>query len=185
MANDFKGSLYINQEGQLSTYSAVVADYNPYTTATDMFALQNPANSGVICKVTFCKISGTANTTTGMDIYAYIRSTLNTGGTTTAINDALHDTTNPVSAANTFSYSAAPSALGTGILVRADRMILPGNSPNVALTPIQWEFATRGGSQAIHIRPGQAFCINNAGNAVAAGTNLYFTVEWQEMAVYT
>ena len=185
MANDFSGSLYVNQEGQNNTYSAVAVDYAPYATATDMFTLVNPANSGVICKVTLIRVSGTANTTNSMDIYAYIRTALNTGGTSTAINDALHDSTNPASKATAYTYSAAPTALGAGTLFRGDRIVLPGSSPNVSLLGIQWDFGTRGGSQAIHVRPGQLLAINNAGNSVAAGTNLYITMEWSESAVYT
>lgn len=180
MAVDSVGCQHTNIEGQLPTYSAAMIDYAPYAAATDMMVLQNPANSGIICRVTKIRASGTANTASNMDIYAYIRTALSTGGTSAAVTIAKHDSLNPGPYAAAISYSAAPTLNGTGAVIRADRIAMPGSSLNVAGSYLIFEFGVRGGAQAIRIRPGQQLSISNAGNAVAAGTNLYLTFEWTE-----
>jgi hypothetical protein len=180
MAVDANGVNYVNIEGTLPTYSATAFDYNPYATATDMVVLQNPATSTAMLRVTQINVSGDAQSASSMDIYVYVRSALNTGGTSSAITAAKLDSNNPTPQGVTKSYSAAPTLNGTGGLVVADRIVLPGNNPAVAGTILMYNFGQRGGAQAIHLRPGEQLSINNKGNAVPTATNLYITIEWTE-----
>ena len=177
MANDANAALYVNIEGQMPTYSGVTNDYTPYATATDMITLTNPAGSGVMSKVSLIRVSGTATAAANMDIYVYLRTVLDTGGTSAAITTTAHDSVNSVAKTLMASYSAAPT-VGTGTLIRADRIAMPSTA--VAGVANEWSFAVRGGSQAIHLRPGQQIAISNAGNAVASGASLYINFEWSE-----
>lgn len=182
MAVDANGVSYIDIEGTLPTYSIAVVDYTPYTTATDMVVLQNPASSTALLKVTRMSVSGQASATNVMDIYFQIRTALTTGGTSTNVASAKHDSNNVTPTGVVKSYSAAPTLNGTGTYVRADRILMPGNSPNVTPNTVFYDFGVRGGAQAIHLRPGEQLSITNIGNAVATGTSLYINIEWTESA---
>jgi len=96
------------------------------------------------------------------------------------VTAAKHDSLNPGPYASALAYSAAPTLNGSGALIRADRIAMPGTSLSVAGSYLIFEFGTRGGAQAIRVRPGQQLSISNAGNAVSAGTNLYLSFEWTE-----
>jgi hypothetical protein len=180
MAVDANGVSFINIEGTLPTYASTAGDYTPYTTATDMSVLQNPASSNTMLRVTQINVSGTAQSASTMDVYVYIRSALNTGGTSSALTVGKYDSNNPTAQGAPKSYSAAPTLNGTGVLIVADRVVLPGNNPAVGATILNYNFGIRGGAQAIHLRPGEQLSISNNGNAVPTGTNLYITFEWTE-----
>ena len=177
MAVDATGVSLINIEGNLPTYSIALVDYVPYTTATDMVVIQNPATSTAMIRITQIRISGSSTSGAQMDFYTNIRTALNTGGTSATVSNAIYDSNDPAAQAVPLSYSAAPTLNGTAKLARADRVFLPANAAGSFLV---WEFSVRGGAKAIHLRPGQQLSINNNGNAVAAGTSLYIGVEWTE-----
>ena len=180
MPADNQGVGYVNIEGQLSTYSAVANDYAPYATATDMVVLQNPATSTFIMKVTRVSVSGVATVAAFQDVYMYIRTALNTGGTNAQVTDSKHDSNSVASSGNMFTYSVAPTLNGTATLVRADRLMLAASGTPVSGTSLIWEFGVRGGSQAIHLRPGQQLSLNNNSVAIPAGMSLYVAMEWNE-----
>jgi hypothetical protein len=180
MAVDANGVSFQNIEGTLPTYSIALVDYTPYTTATDMVVLQNPATSTALLKVTRLSVSGEASSTSLMDIYFQIRSALSTGGTSANLTIAKHDSNNVAPTGLAKSFSAAPTLNGTGAYVRADRILMPGNSPNVTPNTVFYDFGVRGGAQSIHLRPGEQLSVTNIGNAVAAGTSLYINIEWVE-----
>lgn len=180
MPTDNQGVQYVDLEGQLWTYTAQANDYVPYVTATDIMVLQNPATSTNILKVTRITASGVATASTNMDIYLLIRTALNTGGTSTAVTAAKHDSNDPPPVGVTLTYSVAPTLNGVATQVRADRLMLINATTPSAGTFIAWEFGTRGGSKAIRLRPGQQLSINNSGNGIAAGTSMYIGIEWNE-----
>ena len=186
MANDFNGNLYVNTEGNIPTYSGVVAAYSPYTTATDMAVLQNPASSTVMLKVARVLVSGNATSVALLPIYLYKRSALNTGGTSASITDTAHDSNDAASTGNMLSYSAAPTLNGTGTIIRALDIILAGGTPTGSTPPVyEWKFGEVGGEKQLHLRPGEQLSINNNSRAVPGGASLYFTIEWTETANYT
>jgi hypothetical protein len=180
MAVDANGVSFINIEGTLPTYASTAADYTPYSAATDMAVLQNSASSTAMLRVTQINVSGTAQSASAMDIYVYVRSALNTGGTSSTLPAGKYDSNNPTAQGVAKTYSTAPTLNGSGALIVADRIVLPGNNPSVTGTILNYEFGIRGGAQAIHLRPGEQLSISNNGNAVPTGTNLYITFEWTE-----
>ena len=184
MAVDANGVQFVDVEGTLPTYAATAYDYTPYATATDMFVLQNPANSGSLLNITQINISGTAQSAATMDVYVFIRTSLNTGGTSSAVTPAKYDSRNGSPKGTALTYSVAPT-VPSGSMVVADRIVLPGNNPGVSATIINYDFGNRGGSTSLHLHPGEQLSISNNGNAVATGATMYFTVEWNESTGYT
>ena len=136
MPTDNQGVQYVDLEGQLWTYTAQANDYVPYTTATDMMVLQNPATSTNIIKVTRITVSGVATAATNMDLYLFIRTAVNTGGTFAAVTAAKHDSNDPAPVAVSQTYSVAPTLNGTATQVRADRLLLINASTPTAGTSI-------------------------------------------------
>ncbi len=185
MPADGQGAQYANIEGILPTYSAVAAAYSPYATATDMVVLQNPATSTTMLRVTSVRIIGDATAAALMDIYAQIRTALNTGGTSAGITAAKHDSNDAAPVGSALTYSAAPTLNGTAANVRVGRLELPSiSAPAITEVELVWDFGVRGGSKAIHVRPGQQLSINNNGAAVATGTVLHVNIEWNETPGY-
>jgi hypothetical protein len=176
---DSTGSPFVNSEGQLPTYSTTVAAYTPYTSATDMVVIQNPATSTAVLKVSKIRISGTASSTSVYIPYCYIRTALNTGGTSTAVTDALHDSNTAVSQGNILKYSAAPTLNGTGTLLRADTVLLANATSPIIFTEGLWLFGDLPNSGQIHVRPGQQLSINS-NSTFPAGASLYITIQWAE-----
>jgi len=179
MANDAQGSLYVNIEGQIPTYSTTVAAYSPYSSATDIVVLQNPSTSTIIAKIAKIRISGTASASSILTPYLYLRSALNTGGTSTVVADAPHDLIDVASQANLSKYSAAPTLNGTAYLLRADEIILANASTPVNGQEVDWIFGDVGNIKQIHVRPGQQLSINLNGS-VPSGSSLYLTIQWAE-----
>ena len=176
---DSEGVQYSNTEGQLATYSTTVAAYTAYTTPTDMVVLQNPTTSTAVLKVAKIRISGTATASSVYVPYLYTRTALNTGGTSTAIVDALHDSNTALSQGNVLKYSAAPTLNGTASLLRADTTLLANATTPVIFTQTLWTFGDLPNAGQVYIRPGQQLSINS-NSTIPAGASLYITIEWSE-----
>jgi hypothetical protein len=185
MPTDGQGAQYANIEGILPTYSASVANYSPYTTATDMVVLRNPATSGLMLRVTQCFVVGDATAAGHMDLFLVVRSALNTGGTSSGLTSWQHDSNSGTAQGSVLTYSAAPTLNGTASQIRVGRLVLAAaSSPAVTDLAVQWDFGLRGGSQSIHLRPGQQLSINNNGAAVPTGAALHVNIEWNETPGY-
>ena len=178
---DSLGVQFVNIEGNLPTFSGVIPAYAPYATATDMCALQNPAASTAMLRLTQIRIAGVATAAAFADIYGQIRTALDTGGgITTVSTTARHDQTLGAAQQGLLvTFSSAPTLAGTVSTPRVSHQFL-GVAATAAVLPEKiWQFGDRA-SQQIHLRPGQQFALNNNGAAVGAGTLLYVTFEWTE-----
>jgi len=182
MATDSAGSIVSTTEGQFPTYSVGVAAYAGYTSQQDMIVLNNPATSTIICKVSKIRVSGTATSATMFYPYVYVRSALNTGGTSTSVTNSPADLNDPASTGAIFKYSAAPSNNGTAYLLRADAIILANATTPVNGQEIDWLFGDLPNSRQVHVRPGQCLAIN-ANGLLPGGMSLYATIQWAETPV--
>lgn len=166
-------------EGYRATYSAVVADYTPYSAAQDMACLRASSTKNI--RITFIRAGGDATAFATVDMYLYKRTAVNTGGTSANITSTLYDSTDPAATGTVVKYTALPSS-GTGTLIRADHVTLPASATaGTAVFPAIWEFGTRA-SKAFYLRKGtnEQACLNFGGNAVPSGAQLYMTFEWTE-----
>lgn len=170
----------INNESSRATYSAVIADFVPAATATDMVILAG-GGKGKIITLTNVRISGSATASTYQGFYLFKRTALDTGGTSTATPIVIHDSTDPASVGVVSQYSANPAGLGAGILLRADHIGLPAPASAAASAQASiWDFADRGAKAPKLMNATESFCLNFNGAAVPAGANLHITLEWAE-----
>jgi hypothetical protein len=162
------------------TYTATRADVTPAATPTDIILLMGSATKTIM--VTKFEITPTATANGTLDFYIYKRTTANTGGTFATDGIAKNDSLNADSTATIKLYSANPSSLGTGQLIRGRRMSLASKTPNGI--PVQeWveEFGNNNQQPMVLRGVGESLCINMNGQTMPSGAEFYFTFEWVEL----
>jgi len=183
MAYDSYGGLSVNTEGRKPSFSVVANSISLAATATDYFTLSNPATSNKIFRVTFVRSVSTSTSNNTPNVYFYKRTTSNTGGTTSTLTPTYYDTNNPTVSGVAVTYSANPSALGTGTLVYGSHAFSSSGTTNIS--PIELTFGQRP-SQCLALRPGELFAANFGGQAVPGGFATFLVVEWtEEILSYT
>ena len=166
----------VNTEGSKATYSAVVSNFTPTTAATDIAQLVGSASKTIT--IVMVRLNSSATTAAFVDMYLYKRTAVNTGGTQAAITIAKHDSQDPAPTAAMYSYSANPSALGTGAVVRSEHVSASSAAAGNLVTV--WDFTNRA-AKAIKLQGvAESLCINFNGATPAAGTNIHMTIEWTE-----
>lgn len=166
----------VNTESSKATYSAVVANYTPAATATDMVVLTGAAGKTVT--LTTVRVNGAATVSTFADVYLYKRTTLDTGGTSTSTAIGQHDSQDPAPSCVVKQYSANPSSLGTGVALRSEHISFSAAASGNLVT--DWVFAARGAKAPKLNSATESFALNFNGNAVPGGANLHMTIEWTE-----
>jgi hypothetical protein len=177
------GSASVNTEGRKPSFSVVANSISLAATATDYFTLSNPATSNKILRVTFVRSVSTSTSNNTPNVYFYKRTTSNTGGTTSTLTPTYYDTNNPTVSGVAVTYSANPSALGTGTLVYGSHAFSSSGTTNIS--PIELTFGQRP-SQCLALRPSELFAANFGGQTVPSGFATFLVVEWtEEVLSYT
>ena len=166
----------VNLSSSKSTYSVAIPDYVPVANATDLLQLIGAV--GKLITVTMIRINSAATTATFENFYAYKRTAPNTGGTISNPAVAKHDSRDPAPSAVVNQYSANPSALGAGVLVRSEHVSASAAAAGNLVT--EWIFGDRAAKALILNGPNESLCLNFGGNSVPAGTNVHMTIEWTE-----
>jgi hypothetical protein len=166
----------VNTEGTKQTFSVQIFDAGAAVTATDFFTLSG--QDGLITRVTLVKITADATAASVLDFHLYKRTTQNVGGTFTFPDVVPHDSNNNLPAPTARLYSANPTALGTGLMIRADHLSLPAAAlTGLPSVPIINDFGTRN-SQSLVLRSSlESACLSLLGQAVPAGLSMYATFE--------
>jgi hypothetical protein len=177
---DTRGAAYVNIEGLSPTYSYVINDYAPATSATDMLTICGSATKTI--RVLRVQAGGDATAASIYDVYLYKRTTANTGGTATNPTPAKRDSQDAAASATLSLYSANPSGLGTGTMFRGGHALLAAaTSPSVAPLWIDWVFGNTGERQVILRGAAECLAVSNNGNSVPSGTSIYITIDWEEV----
>jgi hypothetical protein len=155
-------------------YSGGITNLAVVTGATDVFTIY-PTNANPNIRVRKIEMSGTANTAVLVPIRIIKRSSTNTGGTSTNPNaTALDSVQNIVSQAQLAAYTANPSSLGSGNVIRASQIILPLSSG-----PLDRYVCDFGGRGVVLHGTGEGVAVNLNGTAITTGLlNIY--CEWEE-----
>jgi hypothetical protein len=169
---------YVRTESTKATYTACIADFTPAATATDFATLIGA--TGKLITLTNIRMTATQTGSSYLDMYLYKRTTLNTGGTATATAIVNHDSVDPAASATVSQYSANPSALGTGVLLRSDRTGVPATASVTGTCGIIWEFANRSSKAPKLQNANESFALSFGGQAVPAGLSYHISVEWTE-----
>ena len=171
----------VSTEGNIATYSLVLANLTALAaTTTDFFALVGSATKSV--KLRRVELHGVATGAGYDDYFLYKRTAANTGGTAAsqAANAVKHVTADATMTAVPNLYSANPTGLGTGTILRARKLFLPAVGTPVAENGLVWDFGNLNDEAPAVDGVAESFCLNRAGVAVAAGTSLFLSVTWTE-----
>jgi|HubBroStandDraft_4_1064222.scaffolds.fasta_scaffold01644_7 hypothetical protein len=177
--------LGVEESGQAAGQFAATS--GPTTLATDpttICSLTNTASaSGLKLQPSWISftLSG-AGSTQNVTVGLYLRSTLDTGGTPSAATVTPYSgTPTPVGALQT--YTANPSARGTGGITKGIRIITGGYGATGTVFGMIWQFGTgRDGSPLPLplLPPGYELAIDLSGVAQATTAAVTCDAEWQE-----
>jgi len=163
-----------------ATYSAATASLTPASSATDFFTLTGSASTTVTVHRVACNGIATA---AGVDtIVGLVRSTANTGGTSTSLTAVPNDSNNAAATAVARSYTANPTT-GTAVGNVFALPIALNTAASSAFDSrgILAEFGNKPYQQPITLRGvTQVFALNNGGSSFPSGTALSCFVEWSE-----
>ena len=162
-------------DGAKATYSAAVLAAATATLAQDIFCIAGSSTKTV--KVLKIRITATETTSAVQNIYLVLRSTADTGGTSTSLTRVPHDSNNVASSATVTSYTGNPT-LGTTVgNLRTAKMFI--GSTSVQGQELIWQFGDLPG-QALTLRgTAQEACINFNG-VTLSGASFDIDVEWTE-----
>lgn len=160
------------------SYSASSTGIVPASSATDLWCITGSSTKTI--KVAGIRISGTASSNTIIDAVILRRSSLNTGGTSTAVTIVPNDSSDAASTASVRAYTANPT---TGTLVghlRTQKISLAGgSSPNVNLNPVLFPFANYDGKLAYLRNATESLCVNLNGQTISGGS-MDVDAQWTE-----
>lgn len=173
----YGAQLIKSEDKHARTYSAS-ARTTPATSATDFMFI--PGNGTTTVYVTKVVISGLATTARLQDIQLIKRTTANTGGTSSSMSIAQHDSTDAVPSSTPITYTANPTGLGSsgGIFRQAFAALgVAASSDDNILT---FDFGDKG--RPIVLRAAtQGLAVNLSGTATLAGDSISVSVEWYEI----
>lgn len=166
------------------TYKAVQTGYTAYATPTDLFCISGSATKLVIPTVVSIYSQSTAAT---LETWTWIkRSTLNTGGTSSALTANPYDSTSAAATATVTSWTAAPGALGTS----AGTMFVNGvattaltGAPAIAsfyISPNLIGGVTGFNTPIVLRNQNESLCMNFGGAALPSGFTSTIDVQWIE-----
>ena len=167
-------------DGFKASYAAAIGGLAGVTGCTDLFTLTNPGGKTV--RITRCDVSGgVATAALQIEVYGLVRSTANTGGTSTSPAAVPYDSSDPAAIAVPRAYTANPASLGTLVgNVRVAKMLLVLSTGATSFQDrLIWDFGDRP-TKALVLRSGQVFAINLNGVAFPNATSFNIYCEWTE-----
>lgn len=177
MLPQMKNDQPVLMESSKATYSACISDFLPYATATDIVTLIGATGKQIT--LTQIRFSGTATAATTYGVYLFKRSALDTAGTSTLTSITTHDSNDPAPSAVVKQYSAIPTGLGAGTMIRSDHLSLPATA-GAAYNQVVWNFGEGVGKCPKLLSSLENYAINCNGVAVPAGSNIHITIQWTE-----
>jgi hypothetical protein len=181
MPLDIYGSASVNTEGNKATYSAGIelAAAGLAANATDIFQIIGSVTK--IVKITHLQVTADATAASSVDFYIIKRTVANTGGTAAAVTGIAHDSKDPAYTAVVQTYSANPSALGAGQIIRTQSYALPAaSSTGYPFNPAGWSFGNRPARCPTLRGIGESLVFNWGGQAINSGLSIWVDIEWTE-----
>jgi hypothetical protein len=174
-AASIPASTYFATTGAAANGKAVVA------TGTDFFCIVGSGTKTVF--ITSLEMSAQAGSSTlSSNLDLVVRSTLDSGGTSTNLTAVPADSANAAATATITTYSANPAALGTAVgQVKANMFVATGSATNLMGPTFlaTWSFGSLRGVQPLTLRGAtQEACLN--ANGATSFTFATINVEWYE-----
>lgn len=177
-----RGAQVINTEGLKYTYTGLVPNITPGTTATDFVVLAGSPTKTV--KVTRIEIIGAAAVLAQQELVLLLRSTADSGGTaTTTATITAHDIQNPTSGAVLTAYTTSPTTLGASVgVLRQTKYTTVSTTAAAGSAPVQlvWDWGLRNEQCPTLRGAGNLLCLSNNGAATTTSTVYDVAITWTE-----
>jgi hypothetical protein len=162
-----------------NTYSAIIIGMLPASNATDVFVLSSNATTDVY--VTRVRVSGSATSASVADHVLIKRSSLNSGGTSTAPACVPHDSDSPAASSAVRAYTANPTLGATVGGILAFKTAMPSaTTPSFTASDVHWHFPD---GTAVKLKKGSNECLAiNLNGATLTGGSMTMSIEWTEVA---
>ncbi len=178
-----RGAVVVNQEGLKFTYTGIVPNITPGTTASDFVVLAGSPLKTV--RVTRVEIVGAASALAQAELLLILRSTPEGGGGTATTTSTIvaHDAQNPTSGAALSAYTTSPTTLGTTVAtLRQTKYQLVSTTAVAggAPTPLVWDFGVRNEQCPVLRGAGNLLCLNQNGGATTTSMVYDVAITWTE-----
>ena len=161
------------------TYSAASGPFTPASSPTDVFTITGSATKTI--RVTRIAFTMNQTTSSARDVLVIKRSTANSGGTSTLLNNVPVDSQNAAATATVRSYTTNPT-LGTSVGTIRSRKVfvatLTGNNSNS--DEVLLEFGSRNDTQNLVLRGTNEVLSINLNGVTSTGNSASCSVEWIE-----
>lgn len=169
-----------NSDGIRPTYSGGINGLVPVASCTDLFTITGSASKTI--RVTRIEVSGIATTILDTTVRLLLRTTADTGGTSTAPAAYPHDSLSAAATATLAAYTANPTVNdGTNRLLRASKLLFNLAAPSAGSESgrLIWDAGDRPAQAFVLRGVAQQLAINLNGVSVAGGS-VDISVEWTE-----
>jgi len=161
-------------DGVRQTYSAEISDLAAPGNG-DQFVISGSASK--VIRITRIELSGVQTTAGVNDWRLAIRSTADTGGTSTTLTAVPHDSNNAAATASVKSYTVVPTA-GTLVGYIRGAKIFMGTSSGSSTDRLIWDFGDRPAQCPVLRGTAQSLALYN--DAALTGASMYISIEWTE-----
>ena len=170
-------------DNKSNTYGAGVQGLVVASSATDIFTICGAAN--IVTRIASVGVSGRATAAASVDISLVMRSTANTGGTSSTVSATKYDSTYGTASSSVLSYTVNPTlgtnAGGANAMLSVRQLFLGNLTTGQPGERAIWTFGDRPSSQLALRGTAQCMAVNM--NAQTASGNLMdIYVEWTENA---
>jgi len=158
-------------DGGKPTYIAAVTGLAVVASATDFFVLTGSASKTI--RILRVGVSGVATTILNTTVRALIRTTADSGGTSSAITPVPYDQNDPAASATAASYTANPAVNdGTNRIVASQKMLFNLAAPTAGSesSRLLLDFGNRPSKAPVLRGTAQQFALNLNGVTVAGGS---------------
>lgn len=165
---------------QWNTYNATIASLTPAASATDFFTITGSATKVIYVRSIGC--TGTSTAAASQVITELVRSTADSGGTSTGSPAAVPlDSNFPAATATVLAYTANPTT-GTSVgSVNTGLLQTPAPASIGAANGLFFSYLQKDGDQPIVLRgTSQVLALSAGGTSFASGTSLSCSVTWTE-----
>lgn len=168
-------------DNKAPTYGASVVGLVPAASATDLFTLCGSATK--VVRVSSVRVGGRATAAASVDISLILRSTANTGGTSTAPNIQKYDSQYPTATAVATAYTANPTVGtpvgGSGAAMQVNQLFLGNLTTGAPGADVVHVYGDRPASQIVLRGVAQCLAVNMNGQSASGGL-MDISVQWTE-----
>lgn len=150
-----------------ASYSGFVSNFVPAATPTDVFAIR--CDGSRVIRLKSIILTGTATSASNIIVNLVKRSTLNTGGTPSAVPAVKADTGDDTSTVVVETYAANPGALGTLVGVMHGCRLNLAPAANGSIDRVAMQYSWLNEKPPMLVGPTEQLAINLGGAAWPAG----------------